>query len=66
MKPAPRPMSIESPCIRLCRMDGRHGLCEGCGRTLAEIGGWLSMTSAERQAVMEALPGRLAVLTEAS
>ena len=61
-----RAMPIESPCIRLCRMDARHGLCEGCGRTLAEIGGWLSMSAAERQAVMEALPGRLAMMAEPS
>jgi len=47
-------------------MDARHGLCEGCGRTLAEIGGWLSMSTAERQAIMEALPGRLATMAEAS
>ncbi len=66
MTTARRSMSIESPCIRLCRMDARHGLCEGCGRTLAEIGGWLSMSAAERQAVMEALPGRLATMAEAS
>ena len=61
-----RPVQIESPCIRLCRVDMRNGLCEGCGRTLAEIGGWLAMTAGERQAIMEALPGRLATIAEAS
>lgn len=66
MTTARRQMSIESPCIRLCRMDARYGLCEGCGRTLAEIAGWLSMSADERQAVMEALPGRLATMAEAS
>ena len=49
-----------SPCVRICTMDPDAGLCEGCGRTLAEIGGWTGFTDAERQAIMDALPGRLA------
>jgi hypothetical protein len=36
------------------------GLCVGCGRTLKEIGGWTRFTDAERQAIMRALPARLA------
>lgn len=52
--------SLSSPCIRLCRIDRASGLCEGCGRTGAEIGGWLAMTEAERRAVMAALPQRMA------
>lgn len=61
---AVRDSAIESPCIRLCQIHCGHGICEGCGRTLAEIGGWLAMTPAERRAVMAALPGRLARLSE--
>jgi hypothetical protein len=37
-------------------------LCIGCGRTLAEIGGWLSMTADERRRVMDNLPARRAAL----
>lgn len=59
-----RDSAIESPCIRLCQIHAVHGLCEGCGRTLAEIGGWLSMTPAERRAVMAVLPERRARLSE--
>ncbi|MFM9974384.1 MAG: DUF1289 domain-containing protein [Beijerinckiaceae bacterium] len=40
-------------------MDGLSGLCEGCGRTLAEIGQWSRMTETERQAIMRELPVRL-------
>lgn len=60
-----RDSAIESPCIRHCQISPGHGICEGCGRTLAEIGGWLSMTPAERRSVMAELPARLARLTGA-
>jgi hypothetical protein len=52
-------MTIESPCIKTCVIDPVHGLCRGCGRTLSEIGNWVSMLSSERRAIMAALPGRL-------
>ena len=48
-----------SPCVRICTMDAEAGLCEGCGRTLDEIAGWMRMDEAERQAIMAALPARL-------
>ena len=54
------PAGIETPCIRICRMHPVLGFCEGCGRTLAEIGGWLAMTGDQRQAVMDGLAARLA------
>jgi predicted Fe-S protein YdhL (DUF1289 family) len=56
MEPAP----ISSPCTKVCAVSGRTGLCAGCGRTLAEIAGWGGMSEAERQAIMAALPERLA------
>jgi uncharacterized protein len=40
-------------------MDPARGICTGCGRTSAEIGGWLGYSEAERRALMAALPGRL-------
>lgn len=52
-------MSILSPCIRLCTLDPAAGICVGCGRTLAEIGRWLTYTDTERRAIMAALPARL-------
>jgi uncharacterized protein len=51
--------TIESPCILVCVMDEKTGYCFGCGRTRGEIGGWLSMTPAQRREVMAILPGRL-------
>ena len=50
---------MHSPCTKVCIHDPVSGLCRGCGRTLDEIGGWFSMTDAERRAVTEALPERL-------
>lgn len=55
--PQPRPV-IESPCVLVCMVDGKSGLCFGCKRTLAEIGRWSRMTAEERRAVMDDLPRR--------
>jgi predicted Fe-S protein YdhL (DUF1289 family) len=51
---------IESPCVKICTLDTHAGLCRGCGRTLAEIAGWVRMTGAERKRIMAELPARLA------
>jgi predicted Fe-S protein YdhL (DUF1289 family) len=58
--------AIETPCIRICQVNVSQGLCEGCGRTLTEIGNWLSMTAEDRRRVMADLPSRLARLTGAA
>jgi predicted Fe-S protein YdhL (DUF1289 family) len=50
--------TIISPCIKLCTIDPATGLCVGCGRSLREIGAWLSYSHAERKRIMEALPER--------
>ncbi|MEO1554701.1 MAG: DUF1289 domain-containing protein [Pseudomonadota bacterium] len=50
---------IESPCIKVCAVDGETGLCLGCGRSLKEIGGWMQYDDAGRREVMESLPERL-------
>ena len=56
---------IESPCVKICDIDRPSGLCRGCGRTLAEIASWASMSDAERRAVMAALPARMERLEKA-
>jgi predicted Fe-S protein YdhL (DUF1289 family) len=53
-------MSIETPCIAVCMIDPRSGLCFGCGRTLPEIARWHRIDNAERLAIMELLPARMA------
>jgi predicted Fe-S protein YdhL (DUF1289 family) len=51
---------IESPCIKICTLDARCGLCLGCGRTIDEIARWTAMSAAERVRVIGELPWRLA------
>jgi predicted Fe-S protein YdhL (DUF1289 family) len=47
-----------SPCINICRMDAATGWCEGCQRTLQEIGTWSGLSDADKRAVWQALPAR--------
>ena len=51
--------SVASPCVRVCAVDGRTGLCVGCGRTLPEIATWGRLSEAERLRIMADLPQRL-------
>ena len=51
---------IESPCVNICTLDARSGLCFGCGRSIDEIARWSAMTAAERSRVMTELPARMA------
>jgi uncharacterized protein len=53
---------VQSPCTKICVLDQESGLCIGCGRTLNEIGRWLSLSEPERRRVMGELPRRLAAL----
>jgi predicted Fe-S protein YdhL (DUF1289 family) len=41
-------------------MDPKTNLCFGCGRTLPEIARWHRMARAERLAVIDTLPARMA------
>jgi predicted Fe-S protein YdhL (DUF1289 family) len=55
---------VLSPCIGVCAVSGRSGLCIGCGRTLAEIAAWGGMADEQRRAIMAQLPARLAAAAE--
>ena len=39
--------AASTPCIKVCVIDPQTRLCEGCGRTLAEIGGHATLIRAE-------------------
>ncbi len=54
---------VQSPCVSVCVMNPATGWCEGCFRTIQEIGGWLSMSPEQRAAVMTLLPSRRAAAT---
>ena len=52
--------NVPSPCVSVCRMDARSGLCEGCFRTLDEIGRWSRMGDADKRAVWVLIEQRAA------
>jgi predicted Fe-S protein YdhL (DUF1289 family) len=56
--PDPAATPVPSPCISVCRMNARTGLCEGCFRTIDEIARWSTLSDAERRAVWRAIAVR--------
>jgi uncharacterized protein len=52
-----------TPCLNICVIEPSTGLCIGCGRTVAEVSRWPSLTESERLAIMATLAGRLKGLT---
>ncbi|WP_276249250.1 DUF1289 domain-containing protein [Haloarcula rara] len=44
---------MDSPCTSVCALE--DGLCVGCGRTVAEIASWQSMSDEEREQVVQAI-----------
>jgi hypothetical protein len=49
-------MMVTSPCIGICRLGDKY--CQGCFRTIREIGGWSNYTDDEKRAVLSALAAR--------
>lgn len=47
-----------SPCIGVCMMNSDTGLCDGCFRTLAEIGDWWDYSADEKRAILAKLAER--------
>ena len=47
-----------SPCVSICRLDDRTGLCVGCFRNIDEIRDWMIMLPEERQAVLRRIDER--------
>lgn len=52
--------AMKSPCILVCSIDPATGYCFGCGRTSAEIAGWMNYSDSERETIMQGLAERLA------
>jgi uncharacterized protein len=53
---------VETPCVQVCTLDPVSGLCVGCGRSVAEIAGWMGFDHKERVAIITRLPTRLAAM----
>jgi predicted Fe-S protein YdhL (DUF1289 family) len=54
-----------SPCISVCRMSDDTTYCEGCWRTLDEIGGWGQRTAQDKRVVWQLIGERLAAYAQA-
>lgn len=51
---------VPSPCTSVCQMDASTGLCQGCLRTLDEIGRWGGADDAFKRVVWTRIEARLA------
>lgn len=49
---------MDSPCIKVCKIDTATRLCTGCARTIDEIALWSRLTESQRRHVMALLPLR--------
>jgi uncharacterized protein len=56
--------AIQTPCLKVCIVEPRTGLCLGCGRTTAGIAGWTAFTDVERSSIMASLPARVKAMLE--
>ena len=57
---------IESPCNKICTVDPVSARCVGCGRTLAEIEGWIRFSAEARARIMTELPRRRATQSDSA
>jgi predicted Fe-S protein YdhL (DUF1289 family) len=48
-----------SPCISICRMSDDTTFCEGCWRSLDEIGDWVQRSADDKRAVWQRIGERL-------
>lgn len=55
----PRDNPACSPCIGRCSHNVGDAICTGCGRTVAEVLNWASLTDAEKIALKIILKERL-------
>lgn len=61
-RPARAAPVVESPCIRVCKVDAASRLCTGCLRSLDEIAAWARMSPEDRRRVMDELPARAGMI----
>lgn len=51
--------TVPSPCVSVCQMDSATGWCQGCLRTLEEIGQWGNADDAFKRVVWTRIETRL-------
>lgn len=58
-------MSVPSPCIGVCKVSPNQ-VCQGCGRTLAEIAAWSQLSERAKARVVTDASQRLRGLQDDS
>ncbi len=51
--------TVPSPCVSVCQMDDATGWCQGCLRTLDEIGQWGNADDTFKRVVWTRIEARL-------
>ena len=59
----PKVTKLPSPCVSVCQMDSKDGVCIGCYRTRAEIAAWGSMDRDNQMLLLDILRDRRAKAT---
>ncbi|MDW3680216.1 DUF1289 domain-containing protein [Cupriavidus sp. CV2] len=57
-------MSVESPCVKICKFDDATGYCKGCLRTRKECKPWKELKNKKCRKIFEARPQREAELRQ--
>lgn len=55
---------VPSPCVAVCVMQPATGQCEGCLRTLQEIGDWGRLPDAGKRQIWQQIQARLLTATQ--
>lgn len=55
---------MQSPCVLICSIDMKTGLCFGCARTRDEISGWMTYSNSERSQIMGELDARMETIEQ--
>jgi predicted Fe-S protein YdhL (DUF1289 family) len=45
-------MTIESPCVDICKLDSQNAFCLGCYRSREEIGEWSFTNDARKREII--------------
>lgn len=56
----PHAATVASPCVNVCRIEERTGLCAGCLRTMDEIALWSMLDDETKRDVLAAVAQRRA------
>jgi len=43
--------TVESPCVSICELN-EQDICLGCGRSLDEVGAWLTASEEEKRQIL--------------